>query len=549
METRYGYDGQYTNEYVKPISQVPVNDTQTINSPVKSNNESSLFISKDELLMLLRPRYSRVPEELKLFPCQIECYNKLISAYQTQYSMLNASPTRSGKTPTILAVCRFLNLIPFIVSPRATENDWEAELMKYGFNDYYFIGYEALAGKSLKLNHNYLVTNGNDYEATPVFKEIVDRGILLILDEVQYAKNEDTKNNKACHALSRAIIGSQRSRICVMSATPYDKIQFSKSILKLLGLVLYDKMYEYDNTRHEFIFENHGMHELIYHSDRIDVNKTNEILEELNNKKNKTTINNACHRIFTEVLLPAYVAKIIPSFPTNVHAFNGYFHVEPDSLRRIQDLEKQLTRVTGYDEKTNTVAEKIDFGQVIKVIHELEHVKTEILIRLTHGFMHRDANTKMILYVWHHDTANFLYEQLQMYNPCLINGKVSIDNRSESISLFQQPDTQCRLLIANPTAGGVGLALDDQDGNFPRVTLMIPMYHFNVMTQALARTRGMLTKSDSMAYIIYAQMQKLEQTIMDILLKKEAVTRSVVGEDSQIITPGKLPKYEEPTNK
>lgn len=537
METRYGYDGQHA---YKPITKpTNVND---------NSNQTSNIMSIEEIKKLLQPCYPKIWEELKLFPCQIDCYNTIIKAFKRQYSILNVAPTRSGKTPTTLAVCRALKLIPFIVAPRATENDWEMELNKYGFYDHYFTGYEALAGKGTSLKHKYLTKNEKGYEATPYFRSIVDRGILLIFDEVQCAKNDKTNNNKACHALTKMIVSSStQSRILVMSATPYDKIEFSKSILKLLGLIQADKMYEYDNKLHDFIFMGYGFHELICHADKIDSSKTTEILDELDRKKTKKNIDHSAHKLFTQVLLGAYVAKIIPNFPTRVDAYNGYFKVSPESLSRIKEFEKQLTSVTGYDEKTNTVSEKIDFGKLIKIIHELEHVKTEILIRLTHAFMQRDSNTKMILYVWHHDTADYLYQQLQMYNPSLINGKININKRADSISVFQQPDTECRLLIANPVAGGVGLALDDQDGNFPRVILMIPMFHFNTMTQALARTRGMLTKSHSQAFIIYAKSQTLEQKIIDILLLKEKVTRSVVGEDSQIITPGRLQRWDEPT--
>ena len=524
MENRYGYDGAHSY-------------TPTINQNDDTSN--SIILSFSDIMA------SRPYEQIMLFPCQIDCYNKCLSLFKTQKSVFNASPTRSGKTITTLAQCSTLGLNPMVIGPSSIKASWDKETRKYGFFDYLFISYDSLAGKTKKLNHPYLVIHNDEYYPTEHLRNIIKQGIMIIMDESHLTKNPKSRRNKACHAIVNCLYSMEsKSKLTVMSATPYDKIKFSESVLKILGIIKHSKMYEYDRSTASYVFDGYGFGELIRTCNMIDQEKTSEILSGMK-KINNTTIGAMCHSLFIELIKPKYITRIDPVFPTKVDARNGYFKISKEAERNIAMLEGKLIDVTGYDKNTGQMNEKIDMGAVLELLHNLERIKLEIIERLAINMLYSVPNSKLVIYLWYRDTTNMLAQKLAYYKPGIINGETAVKKRSDITDKFQEPNGDCRVLIGHPDAGGLGLALDDQHGGWPRTILMMADYRFISMAQALARCLGMLAKSNSNAWVVFANMQEVEQNILEKLSDKEKVVRDVVGYESKIITPGNLEIYRE----
>ena len=111
-----------------------------------------------------------------------------------------------------------------------------------------------------------------------------------------------------------------------------------------------------------------------------------------------------------------------------------------------------------------------------------------------------------------------LVDALHEYDPLTLNGKTT--NRQEVIDLFQTPSTKHRLLITSAAIGGVGLSLDDQDGGYPRTTVISPIGNFCEFKQVLGRTHRRNTKSNSRV-IIAQPHESVKSTYMKNMLEKK----------------------------
>nr|QBK90097.1 MAG: DEAD/SNF2-like helicase [Pithovirus LCPAC102] len=540
METRYGYDGTYTKGYDKH------NIINTVNKE-KNTTSSIIDIMKGGLSNLFFNNLNSQLkyEQIRLFECQVNCYTEMIKMFKIQYTVFNGSPTRSGKSITTLAVCSTLGLNPFVVGPGGIKGSWDEETSKYGFTDYMFIGYDTLSGKTDNLNHKYLVKHEKKYYPTEWLRMIIKAGVMVILDECHLVKNPNSSRSNAVHAIVKCVLDMKSSsRVLIMSATPYDKPEFSQSFIKSLGIITSDKMYEYDRHNGEYLFQGYGFGQLITMCDLIDKDNTTKILSKMK-KINKTTVGNTCHELFINILLCKYVTYIVPDFPTKVIARNGYFNISSDAEKQILMFEQNLIKVTGFNQETNEVSDKIDFGAVIQVLHSIERIMLEVVIRITLNKLQSNPNNRVVVYLWYRDTTNHLAHQLSMYSPGIINGTTNAVTRTKLVRNFQDPNHSSRLLIGHAESGGQGLALDDQYGGRPLTILMMPDYRFITISQALARGLGMMSKSDCEAWIMFAKVQKA-QRLLEILSNKEEIVRSLVGIDSQIVTPGNLSTWIEP---
>ncbi len=471
-------------------------------------------------------------EQIQLYPFQLDSFNFMNERLDKQFSIMNVSPTGAGKTVTILAIAAYRQLIPFVVAPAGIEETWKDELTRYGFTTYHFMSYSKLGGKKEMINHPYLTKSGKVYYATDYLRQLIQYGILIILDESHLAKNAKSNNLHACHTLTRTVMETaSRSRIVLMSATPYDKVHFSESMLKMLGIVYDEKMYIYDKVEQKYIYQ--GIKELIHTCKQVDKSQTDIILSKYSQMTNKT-IPNICHLLFVNVIKPLYVSRIDPVFPTQILAYNGFYKVSPETQVKLSKIVGRIKDITGYN--NGHVSGKIDYGELNIALHELERAKMEIAYRVIYSLLSSSPNTKVILYLRYHDTTEMMLTWLGQFRPLLLNGQIAPKKRAKVVKLFQEPNDKCRLIIGHPVAGGAGLSLDDRDGNWPRVMFIMPDYRLLETTQAMGRIRRVTSRSNGLVMFFYSIGQRVEANIMRSLMDKTAIVRDVIDESDIKIT-------------
>jgi SWI/SNF-related matrix-associated actin-dependent regulator 1 of chromatin subfamily A len=69
-----------------------------------------------------------------------------------------------------------------------------------------------------------------------------------------------------------------------------------------------------------------------------------------------------------------------------------------------------------------------------------------------------DANGKLVIFAIHYATIDKLQEELRNYNPVVLDGRKSKEEKQAAVDRFQN-DPECRLFIGNIKAAGVGITL------------------------------------------------------------------------------------------
>lgn len=149
-------------------------------------------------------------------------------------------------------------------------------------------------------------------------------------------------------------------------------------------------------------------------------------------------------------------------------------------------------------------------------------VKEKSLLNWVRCFMESDE--KLLLFAWHRDVVDRMFEELKEYNPAKIYGGVTLQQREAEKEKFIQ-DSTCRIMICNIQSGGTGV-----DG-FQKVCCNVAFAEFastsTDMEQAEDRLhRGGQERPVSVYYLIAAGT--IDEDIAEALDSKKKVLASVL---------------------
>lgn len=86
-------------------------------------------------------------------------------------------------------------------------------------------------------------------------------------------------------------------------------------------------------------------------------------------------------------------------------------------------------------------------------------------------------------------------------NALILNGSTPMSQRASIIAKFQRPSTEFTLLLISAAVGGVGVDLDDTDGQWPRQVICMPLFAYEFV-QLLGRVQRRNTRSNSKIVVI-----------------------------------------------
>jgi superfamily II DNA or RNA helicase len=190
------------------------------------------------------------------------------NALKENPSILDTSSTGCGKTVTTLLIAKELNLRPLIICPKAMQDKW----LSHSRN---ILGYEAVVMSTACLSfHKNNVTdylckytykgdrkkyyhsvclgkyftgteNGTQLSAKEIGRRLKEprtevKDILMVVDESQQAKNIDSLRSMCIGELIEFFISNSihtRSRVMLLSATPFDSERCYELYLSYLGVV------------------------------------------------------------------------------------------------------------------------------------------------------------------------------------------------------------------------------------------------------------------------------------------------------------------------
>ena len=530
-------------------SSLSKNMSQSSNIIILSQSQQQLQSQQQQSLQSQSQSQSQLqpqlPKTIQLRPNQLAHYERVCSIVKREFAYLDTSPYGAGKTYVAMKLAWAYNLAILVFAPLILVQMWLDIGKEYGIRIIDALSYRKLGGTEKSgCNHPYLYRYGDDYYPTPYFTQLVNSGILLVFDEVQNLKTEDTNQAVAAHAMVKEVVRlNSGSRVGLLSRTPIDKNTHVESLVKNLGIVTSDNLYNYDRSRK--FYELTGMKELYAKCDSLDYHKSQSIHSGVKiTRKNVTDI---VYELYTQVLKP-FMSSAMPKLDNkdvSQDIKNGYYVMTPEDLEEVKAGQALLESIVHYNPINGTVTlPKNNWSDIVNALTNLEKAKCRNLIpRLVREWLGASPNNKGIIFLWRVETILYLREVLREFNPMIIYGDTCLRDKNDIVAKFQRPTNEFRLLIANALIGCVGLSLDDQDGRFPRTTWIVPSYNFIHLSQAPGRTYRELTKSDSIYRVIFCKDFISERQIVDVLARKSGVVRDVIYDDSDIILPDDYEDY------
>lgn len=480
------------------------------------------------------PAIASTVERLILKPSQLDHFNNVESIVDQHGFYLDTSPTGAGKTIIGLKVAKSLNLPIVVVGPPTLLSKWTHEAAKYEVEVVDSLSYRALSGTKTRIDNNWL--NRDDSGDDPVFSltdyayEKIDDGVLFIFDEVQACKNPKSATTIACVTLSQTIISSMsdsRSRVGLLSASPFDKPEHTQSIARMMNL-LTERLHYYNVGSDEHSF--YGYDQVVAWCRRYEPRAVERIDDFTKTGSGVAKLTRqALYELFVEIVIPR-VSSTMPGLEIETDTANGFYRLPDGDAEELQALVEELQVFTKFDEKTGlTKLSSGSLGQITKTLREIEAVKVGTIVRLTTQRLENPG--KVVIFLTYKDNQQALVERLESegYPVLQLTGETTIADRADVVEAFQQSNNDYRIVVCSPGIAGEGIDLDDQDGRFPRSMFLAPSYNFIKLYQSIGRIVRVTTRSKAYIRFVYSKQVQIERPLLDSLVRKSETTKAVAN--------------------
>lgn len=506
-------------------------------------------------------------KQIVLYEYQKEHTSKLYKILQNSHFALDLSMLGSGKTFVAMMLFQMRQYSRgLIIAPASVVGKWKELLFEYGLSGVEVYSFNSISGKIGKHNRvGHLIRRCDtlDIRGQNIIKHHINTrlhqyirdGIFVIFDEIQNIKNKQSAQTNACKEIINAIHQeyltnnrNSNSRALLISGSPIDTYEHAEQLFKNIGIIT-------DKVKKDLIVLGPDSD-----LDLVDLAEVREFCNPFNpdtclaiqNKYKKGS--EECYQYFVQIVKP-YLSESMVVFGNThtVRKFNGMFDISPQckellkrGIKKIRLMTLQRNNDDGREDDRG-----IFFAAMQKALLMIETAQIPLMIQLTREKMAENPTCKIVLACNYTQTIRDLVRELEpeFGTPLILNGGVPQYQRQTVLSLFQEPNTNHRILIGNTHVISTGIDLDDKDGGYPRICFVSPNYNVIDLYQLSYRfLRALDTKSDSEIYMLYSKECPVN-CLMSNLKQKGNIMKTITAEQSKkakVIFPCDFADYEQP---
>lgn len=458
---------------------------------------------------------------------------KLVKIFQSNIIAGTSSKPGYGKTYEALSLACLFDLPVLWIGHPTTAQFVTNRCAEYNVKLIQFLSYQMLAGTSLKVNHVYLKRKSSDntkFRVTHDFKKLVKKGVLVVLDEVQFVGKTDSCRYNAAYALTQHLVKTRLrkkrcpSRCLLASGTFFDLIDYNNVLATshLLGFSELPSKKKYQKG-----FDKHSNKLIEYHCKKMD--PSNPIIEESNDSLTKESVVTLFKEIVMKHMIPAADPPVLTCAKIVDVLMIG---IKTNEMAALSKAYKHLCISTSFNRVDKTVLlvgkrgdSSIIQSSICRDKDEVQMCLLPAIVRLVRHKMESCNDRKFVIILSSDYAVDAVASKLKIFDPLLISTRVkSVKTRQRIIDTFQADDftseDRRRLLIGTIGTVGIGSSLDDTIGNQPREVFLLPSVD---LQQAEWRTFRATTKSNTWVHYVYPR--QLPQMI-DLF---DAITRKTIG--------------------
>lgn len=506
-----------------------------------------------------------------------------------------------GKTYVGSELARILyetyGMRPLIISPAGVvQETWQKMMKDLGIPAWGYVTWNALVGKrgkvlsgkgtgeekraAPKLSHPWLVRENEEhgpFKATVEFQNACREGLYLICDESQAVKNDDSGRHWALSELVQHGLACDGSKFFILHLTALflEKEKSYSCLYRVLGCTNgQNKMFEMNHRTRVQEWVDYGFGGVVEQAARFDRVTTYAIMascfpvnnvpkgtkEDYKYRITKKEMEKALRLLWEQVLIHHYqprtedvVHKNRDGVPFKFVKRNGFFPLEPEEAAECAEAISALKKahvIQGDQINVKNARDQMAFVQ--SQLMKLTHAKTPAFLRRIVSRLKADPTCKVIAVFPFIDDQNWLLKNLKMYGAVQINGKVTFEQRSSNIKLFNEPNLKCRVIIISPAAGGIGVSLHDHveptvedylglkhlfDAPdlciFPRKIEAISTFDYMAMFQAYGRAYRTGMRSDVELTVFFASNVPIESILVNTMMKSQIAKNSITAKNRE----------------
>ena len=419
----------------------------------------------------------------KLFEYQLTSVQYAMRSMSKYNRALLGHGTGMGKTAIALAVSRERGRRVAVICPKPITTDWH-RLAKYlGVETYEVCGWEWVKTGKSKIGR---WTDSDKRE----FQFMLPPDTDLVFDEVHRAKAQGNTQN--AFILRDAVV--QNVPTIALSATIADDPTKMWALGQFLGLHQGGKDYFRFLIGNGCVNTQFGM----------QFRGGNKILKNIHG------------RIFPDRgnrLKPSDVGSAFPETLIQARAFD--MDTARDIAKEYDDLLIRVEEIKMQENAASSMGAVL--AEMTRARQKIELFKAPAVCAMVKDLI--EEGNSVFIAVNFTETLKFMEAELK--TTCTIRGGQNDITRRGNIDSFQ--NDKSRVIIGIIQACREGLNLQDLNGNFPRVALIMPTYSVFDLKQVLGRVHRAGGKSKSIQYLIYAAGVDIEESVcssLDAKLKR-----------------------------
>jgi len=419
----------------------------------------------------------------KLFEYQLTSVQYAMRSMSKYNRALLGHGTGMGKTAIALAVSRERGRRVAVICPKPITTDWH-RLAKYlGVETYEVCGWEWVKTGKSKIGR---WTDSDKREFAFMLPPDTD----LVFDEVHRAKAQGNTQN--AFILRDSVV--QNVPTIALSATIADDPTKMWALGQFLGLHQGGKDYFRFLSGNGCVNTQFGM----------QFRGGNKILKNIHG------------RIFPDRgnrLKPSDVGSAFPETLIQARAFD--MDTARDIAKEYDDLLIRVEEIKMQENAASSMGAVL--AEMTRARQKIELFKAPAVCAMVKDLI--EEGNSVFIAVNFTETLKFMEAELK--TTCTIRGGQNDITRRGNIDSFQ--NDKSRVIIGIIQACREGLNLQDLNGNFPRVALIMPTYSVFDLKQVLGRVHRAGGKSKSIQYLIYAAGVDIEESVcssLDAKLKR-----------------------------
>lgn len=369
---------------------------------------------------------------------------------------------------------------------------WKGAFAHFGQHAKFIMNYEALktGRREWVAKHAKMGARGKKIVWFEWNEKLLKRDdVIFILDESHVCKAEDSLNSGLARALIR-----QKYHVIFVSATLAQNPSHMKASGLAVGLYSGRTGLTWDMFKQDYGIDQDGKF-IGGPAGRYHMTRINKIW--FPRRGGRTRISDLGDR-FPETQI---IAEAFETGETKaIQDAYKKAEMEIEEMERAGSLREQQ----GFMARAAIWMKAFQAGERLKVPSLVAKVQDEV-----------EAGHSVALFVNFSDVREELGRRLR--TTCMIHGGQTPDARNRCIADFQAD--KARVIICQIAAGGVGVSLHDENGDYPRLAIIMPNPNAVLMKQALGRVHRAGGKSRSRQIIFFAA-GTLEEKVCDSVRDK-----------------------------